>query len=238
MSNSSLVSFTKLSPNHSGRRKYPISRITPHCVVGQCSVERLGEIFAMPSRKASCQYGIGYDGRVGMYVEEKNRSWCSSSWDNDQKAVTIECASDVSHPYAFNDAVYAKLIDLCVDICKRNKKTKLLWLGDKTKTLNYKAADNEMLLTVHRWFASKSCPGDWMYARMGDLAEKVTAKLSSTTSTAKTTTKAKTTSSSAKKSVEEIAKEVIKGKWGNGEEYEMTTYVMDNDVECVVHADY
>ena len=122
-------------------------------------------------------YGIGVDGRVGMYVEEKNRSWCSSSNANDQRAITIECASDATHPYAFNDTVYAKLIELCTDICKRYGKTKLLWFGDKTKTLNYEPASNEMVLTVHRWFANKSCPGDWMYARMGDLASKVTAKL-------------------------------------------------------------
>lgn len=112
-----------------------------------------------------------------MYVEEKNRSWCSSSNENDQRAVTIECASDTTHPYAFKDVVYNKLIELCVDICKRNGKKKLLWLGDKTKTLNYNPAADEMVLTVHRWFANKSCPGDWMYSRMGDLASKVTAKL-------------------------------------------------------------
>lgn len=101
MSNSPLVSYTKLSPNHSGKRTHAIDRITPHCVIGQCSVETLGEIFAPTSRQASCQYGIGADGRVGMYVEEKNRSWCSSSNANDQRAITIECASDTSHPYAF-----------------------------------------------------------------------------------------------------------------------------------------
>ena len=177
MSNSPLVSYTKLSPNHSGQRTHVVDRITPHCVVGQCSVETLGNIFAPTSRQASCQYGIGVDGRVGMYVEEKNRSWCSSSNANDQRAITIECASDATHPYAFNDTVYAKLIELCTDICKRYGKTKLLWFGDKTKTLNYEPASNEMVLTVHRWFANKSCPGDWMYARMGDLASKVTAKL-------------------------------------------------------------
>lgn len=179
--NSPLVSYTKLSPNHSGQRTHAIDRITPHCVVGQCSVETLGNIFAPTSRQASCQYGIGVDGRVGMYCEEKNRSWCSSSSANDQRAITIECASDTTAPYAFKDVVYNKLIELCVDICKRNGKTKLLWLGDKDKTLAYNPAANEMVLTVHRWFANKSCPGDWMYQRMGDLAAKVTAKLGGTT---------------------------------------------------------
>lgn len=175
--NSSLVSYTKLSPNHSGQRTHSIDRITPHCVVGQCSVETLGSIFLPTSRQASCNYGIGVDGRVGMYVEEQNRSWCSSSSANDQRAVTIECASDATEPYAFKDVVYQKLITLCVDICKRNGKKKLLWLGDKDKTLSYEPKADEMVLTVHRWFANKSCPGSWMYARMGDLAAKVTAQL-------------------------------------------------------------
>ena len=106
--NSSLVSYTKLSPNHSGQRTHSIDRITPHCVVGQCSVETLGNIFLPTSRQASCNYGIGVDGRVGMYVEEKNRSWCSSSSANDQRAITIECASDTTEPYAFKDVVYQK----------------------------------------------------------------------------------------------------------------------------------
>lgn len=175
--NSPLVSYTKLSPNHSGQRTHSIDRITPHCVVGQCSVETLGNIFLPTSRQASCNYGIGADGRVGMYVEEKNRSWCSSSNANDQRAVTIECASDTTEPYAFKDVVYQTLIKLCVDICKRNGKSKLLWMGDKDKTLAYSPKADEMVLTVHRWFANKSCPGNWMYVRMGDLAEKVTAQL-------------------------------------------------------------
>lgn len=183
--NSPLVSYTKFSPNHSGQRTHSIDRITPHCVVGQCSVETLGGIFLPASRQASCNYGIGADGRVGMYVEEKNRSWCSSSNANDQRSVTIECASDTIEPYAFKDVVYKRLIELCTDICKRNGKTKLLWLGDKTKTLNYTPKSDEMVLTVHRWFANKSCPGNWMYARMGDLASKVTAALSGTVTTQK-----------------------------------------------------
>ena len=182
--NSSLVSYTKLSPNHSGQRSHSIDRITPHCVVGQCSVETLGSIFLPTSRQASCNYGIGADGRVGMYVEEKNRSWCSSSNANDQRAVTIECASDATEPYAFKDVVYNRLVELCTDICRRNGKTKLLWLGDKTKTLNYTPTSDEMVLTVHRWFANKSCPGNWMYARMGDLASKVTAALGGSAETA------------------------------------------------------
>lgn len=177
MSNSSLVSYTQLSPNHSGQRKRPIDRITPHCIVGQLSVEALGNIFVSKARKASSNYGIGADGRVGMYVEEGNRSWCSSNAENDQRAVTIECASDSTPPYAFNQVVYDRLIELCVDICKRNNKSKLLWLGDKIKSLNYIPAKDEMVLTVHRFFANKDCPGDWMFSRMGELARAVTEQL-------------------------------------------------------------
>ena len=179
--NSPLVAYTKLSPNHSGQRTHSIDRITPHCVVGQCSVETLGNIFLPTSRQGSSNYGIGVDGRVGMYVEEKNRSWCSSSKANDQRAVTIECASDTTEPYAFKDVVYESLIKLCADICRRNGKTKLLWLGDKDTTLNYSPRPDEMILTVHRWFANKSCPGNWLYARMDDLATKVTVALGGAT---------------------------------------------------------
>lgn len=175
--NSSMVAYTKLSPNHSGQRTHSIDRITPHCVVGQCTAEGLGDWFAKSSTQASSNYGIDKDGRVGMYVEEKNRSWCSSSNANDQRAITIECASDTTEPYAFRDVVYKKLIELCIDICKRNGKNKLIWFEDKDKTLNYSPKSGEMILTVHRWFANKSCPGNWMYARMGDLAEKVTKAL-------------------------------------------------------------
>ena len=112
-----------------------------------------------------------------MSVEEKNRSWCSSSRENDQRAVTIECASDKTAPYAFNNAVYASLVNLCVDICQRNGKSKLLWLGDKNKTLAYAPKSDEMVLTVHRWFANKSCPGDWLYNRLGSLAAEATKRL-------------------------------------------------------------
>ena len=180
-SNSPLVACTRLSPNHSGQRTHSIDRITPHCVVGQLSAESICGCFASTSRQASCNYGIGSDGRVALCVEEKNRSWCTSSRENDQRAVTIECASDSAHPYAFNTVVYNRLVELCADICKRNGKKKLLWLGDKSKALAYEPKPDEMVLTVHRWYANKSCPGDWMYARMGDLASKVTAALAENT---------------------------------------------------------
>lgn len=175
--NSKMVVYTKLSPNHSGQRTHSIDRISPHCVVGQVTAESLGNIFAKSSYKASSNYGIDKDGRVGLYVEEKNRSWCTSSNANDQRAVTIECASDTASPYRMNDAVYKTLIKLCTDICRRNGKRKLIWFGDKNKSLNYSPRSDEMVITVHRWFANKSCPGEWLYSRLGDLANKVTVEL-------------------------------------------------------------
>ena len=257
-----MVAYTRLSPNHSGQRTHSIDRITPHCVVGQLSAESICGCFTSPSRQASCNYGIGVDGKVSLCVEEKNRSWCSSSNANDQRAVTIECASDKTEPYAMNSRVYDSLIKLCTDICKRNGKRKLLWLGDRDKTLNYTPKSDEMVLTVHRWFANKSCPGNWLYARLGDLAAKVTAALGTGASADKAASQlyrvrrtwadsksqkgafsilanAKkcadsnkgysvfdengkkvypAAAPSTKKSIDAIAREVIRGDWGNGDE--------------------
>ena len=177
MSNSKLVSYTKLSPNHSGKRTHSIDRITPHCVVGQLTCESICDCFASKDRQASCNYGIGFDGKISLCVDEENRSRCSSSNSNDQRAVTIECASNKTSPYIMNEAVYNSLVNLCVDICKRNGKTKLLWFNDKSKSLSYEPKSNEMVITVHRWFANKSCPGDWLYSRLDDLANTVTKQL-------------------------------------------------------------
>lgn len=177
MSNSPLVSYTLISPNKTVPRKNSIDRISIHCVVGQCTVETLGAIFAPTTKQASSNYGVGKDGRIGMYVEEKDRSWCTSSAANDNRAVTIEVASDTTSPYAVNDTAFAALLDLVTDICQRNGKKKLLWFGDKDKTLAYTPAADEMVLTVHRWFANKSCPGDYLYNRHAEIATTVTARL-------------------------------------------------------------
>ena len=179
MSNSSLIDYTKISPNKTSPRNHVIDTITIHCVVGQCSIETLGNIFAPTSRKASSNYGIGPDGRIGMYVEEKDRSWCSSSSSNDNRAITIECASDTTYPYAINDKVYESLINLCTDICKRNNIKELKWKADKSLI----GQPDKQNMTVHRWFAATACPGDYIYNRLGDIADKVNAKLGVSTST-------------------------------------------------------
>ena len=173
MGNSSLVNYTKISPNKTTPRSHKIDTITIHCVVGQCSVETLGNIFADPSRKASCNYGIGADGRIGLYCNESDRSWCSSNASNDHRAITIEVASDTTHPYAVNDKAYNSLINLLVDICKRNGIKQLLWKGDKS--LVGKVEKQNM--TVHRWFANKSCPGDYLYNKHSEIADAVNKKL-------------------------------------------------------------
>lgn len=174
VSNSPLVSYTKISPNKTvNRGDYEIDTLTIHCVVGQLSVETLGDIFSKPSKKASSNYGIGSDGRIGMYVEEKDRSWCSSNEANDQRAITIECASDLRSPYAINDKVYKSLVELCADICKRNGIKELKWKADKSLI----GKVDKQNMTVHKWFANKDCPGDYIYNRLGKIADEVNAKL-------------------------------------------------------------
>ena len=173
MSNSKLVDYTLISPNRNSPRDHVIDTITIHCVCGQLSVESLGNIFVKESRQASSNYGIGSDGRVGMYCPEADRSWCSSSRPNDQRAITIECASDKTKPYAINDIVYAKLIELCADIVERNPGFggELKWRANKNLIGN----TNLQNMTVHRWFANTSCPGEYLYNKMGTIASDVNA---------------------------------------------------------------
>ena len=220
---SSLVNFVKISPNNSGQRTHAIDRITPHCVVGQWDVSTFGNYFSNPQVKASCNYGIAKDGKVALVVEENKRSWCSSSNENDQRAVTIECSSEKTPPYAFNDAVYNKLIDLCVDICRRNGKNTLLWLGTKEATLSYNPKPNEMVLTVHRWFKNKACPGDWLMARMNDLATKVTNKLKGTTTDTPVVTPAK----SEFPYIVQITADVLNIRKGPGTNYPVVGQIKD-----------
>ena len=177
--NSKLVNYTRISPNRSVNRNHKIDTVSIHCVVGQCSVEILGSIFASTSKEASSNYGIGYDGRIGMYVEEKDRSWCTSSASNDNRAITIEVASDTYHPYRVNDAAYKSLIKLLVDICKRNGIKKLVWSTNKSERINHLNGCN---MTVHRDYANKSCPGDYLYNLHGQIAKEVNAQLGSGTS--------------------------------------------------------
>lgn len=167
MSNSSLVNYTKISPNRSSRNGNSIRKITVHHMAGNLTIETCGNVFASSSRQASSNYGIGTDGRVGMYVEEKDRAWTSSNATNDRQAVTIEVANNTLEPnWTVSDAAWNKLVDLCVDICKRNGISSLNWTGNANGNL-----------TCHYMFTSTACPGLYLKARMGQLASEVNARL-------------------------------------------------------------
>lgn len=166
MSNSSLVNYTKLSPNYSNRTS-KICKITPHHMGGRLSVETCGSVFSSSAREASSNYGIGYDGRVALYVDEANRAWTSSSWANDNQAVTIEVSnSSIGGNWPVSDDVYEKLIQLCADICKRNGMKELVWTGTPSGSL-----------TCHYMFAPTGCPGPFLKDRMSLLAQEVTRRL-------------------------------------------------------------
>lgn len=176
MSNSPLVSYTKISPNKTSPRNHVIDTITIHCYVGQVSVEGMGAWFVQPSTEASCNYGIGVDGRIALIVDEKDRSWCTSSSSNDNRAITIECACDKTHPYAVNREVYKSLIELLVDICRRNDIKELKWKADKSLI----GQPDKQNMTVHRWFKNKACPGEYLYSRHSQIAAEVNARLNRT----------------------------------------------------------
>ena len=187
-SNSALATVKMISPNRTPNRNHAIDTVTIHCFVGQVDAKRGCQVFQPSSKGASCNYVVGYDGSIGLCVEEKDRSWCTGGKDkngnpirvngisgssNDYQAVTIEVASDTTHPYAITDKAMAALIELCADICKRNGIKALLWKGDKSLV----GQVSKQNLTVHRWFANKACPGDYIYQRLGDIAAAVNKKL-------------------------------------------------------------
>ena len=177
MSNSPLVSYTKISPNRTSPRNHKIDTISIHCAVGQFTAKELLNLsnFTKADSKngSSCNYAIGHDGSIGMGVEEKDRSWCTSSRSNDHRAITIEVASETKHPYKITEAAYAALIELLVDICKRNNIEQLKWKANR----NLIGRPEKQNMTVHRWFANKACPGDYLYKRHGQIASEVNAKL-------------------------------------------------------------
>lgn len=200
MSNSSLVNYTRISPNRNSPRNQPISKITVHHMAGNLSVETCGNVFAPSSRQASSNYGIGSDGRVGMYVEERDRSWASSSAWNDHRAVTIEVANDqIGGNWHVSDAAWNKLVELCVDICRRNGMKSLVWTGGTDGSL-----------TCHYMYASTNCPGPYLKGRMAELARTVTARLGGASAPSGG-------SSAPSGSVTDLANRVIAGEFGNGD---------------------
>lgn len=178
MSNSPLATYKRISPNRTSPRNHEIDTVSIHCVVGQFTAKRIVDMSHFVNydedNGCSCNYAVGCDGSIAMGVEEKDRSWCTSSRSNDHRAITIEVASDTTHPYAVRDAAYKALIDLLVDICMRNPGIgKLKWKGDKSLI----GQVDKQNMTVHRWFAAKACPGDYLYNRHGQIADAVNARL-------------------------------------------------------------
>lgn len=175
MSNSTLATYTRISPNKTSPRNHRIDTITIHCMAGNLTVERCGELFAKRTRMASSNYGIGSDGRIGLYVEEKDRSWCSSNKANDMRAVTIEVANDggAATGWHVSDAAMTSLIALVTDICRRNGIKQLLWKGDKSLI----GQVDKQNMTVHRWFKNKACPGDYLYGKHAYIAAEVNKRL-------------------------------------------------------------
>lgn len=190
--NSSLVTYTNITKNKTKNRNHAIDTITIHCIVGQWTAKQGCDYFAGTDRQCSANYVVGKDGSIGLSVDEKDRSWCSSNAANDHRAVTIEVASDTTSPYAVTDAAYKALIKLVADICKRNGIKKLVWSTNKTDRVNRKNGCN---MTVHRDFANKSCPGEYLYSRHGKIAEAVNAILNTSTATSTSTSKAESTTS-------------------------------------------
>lgn len=165
MSNSKYVEYTKISPHRTSPRNHKIDKITIHHMAGNLSIETCGSVFQ--SRRASSNYGIGTDGRVGMYVEEKDRSWASSNAANDHRAVTIEVAnSKTGGDWLVSDKALAKLIDLCVDICQRNDIKELNYTGNKNGNL-----------TMHSYFAATACPGPYLKSKFPYIAAEVNKRL-------------------------------------------------------------
>ena len=193
-SNSELISMTNISPNKTNGRKYngqdKIDTITIHCIAGQKSAERIGEIFSKTSRKASCNYGIGHDGKIIMCVEEKDRSWCTSTRANDYRAITFQVASESSYKgsiYATTAEAFSSMLCLIYDICVRNgfkrvhfpkglmykdlEKLNKANTVSKTQFIDNelkKQPPNTCLLTVHKWFEDKPCPGKFLHDRLKD----------------------------------------------------------------------
>ena len=171
--NSSLAKIVAISPNRTSPRNQPITKITPHHMAGVLTAQAFCNIVANPSREMSANYGIGNDGTIALTCPEGDRSWCSSSPWNDHRAVTIEVSnSSYGGEWPISDAAYNALIDLCVDICKRNNIPKLVFTGDTSGSL-----------TFHYMYTATACPGPWLKAHAQDLCNKVNARLGSSSST-------------------------------------------------------
>lgn len=174
MSNSPLVTYTNLTHHKTSPRTHAIDTVTIHCIVGQWTAKEGCDFFATTERECSSNYVVGLDGSIGLAVEECDRSWCSSNPENDHRAITIEVASDTTYPYAVTDAALHALVELLADICQRNGIQQLNWSTNKEDRIHHRNGCN---MTVHRDYTLKECTGEYLYARHGEIAEKVNALL-------------------------------------------------------------
>ena len=175
MSDSNLVSCILISPNCHRPRNHKIDTVTIHHMAGNLSVETCGQLFQRQSREASANYGIGSDGRIGLYVHEEDRAWTSGSPANDHRAITIEVANDGGEPdWHVGEKAMASLIDLLEDICRRNDIKKLVWSDKKEDRVGHKNGCN---MTVHKDFQATACPGPYLYSKQGWIAEQVNKRL-------------------------------------------------------------
>lgn len=167
MSNSSLVDLTDYSPNHSGTRKHSITKIAIHHTAGVLTAARIGNVFKSTSRQASCNYGVGSDGKIVLVVDECNRAWTTSSFWCDNRAVTIETSnSQYGGNWPVSDLVLNRLIDLVTDICKRNGIKNCTYTG---------GADG--VLQMHKWYAQTSCPGPYLGSKFPYISQEVNKRL-------------------------------------------------------------
>lgn len=232
MSNSPLVDYVAISPNSNNPRKDKIKKITIHHMAGNLSVETCGRVFNGKNRQASSNYGIGSDGRVGMYVEEKNRAWTSSSPSNDHQAVTIEVANDggANTNWHVSDKALAKLIDLCVDICKRNGIEKLNYTGDKNGNL-----------TRHNMFANTTCPGQYLQSKFPYIADEVNKRLNEANNSNNTSPKDEEIAPAPSTNNDELltlVKKTIRGDFGNGDARKKALGTKYDEVQKQVNLNY
>lgn len=230
MSNSPLVTYSRISPHRTSPRNHKIDTVTIHCIVGQWTAKQGCDFFATTNRECSANYVVGKDGSIGLSVEEKDRSWCSSSRANDNRAVTIEVASDTTHPYKVTDQALAALVDLLADICRRNGIKALLWKGDKSLI----GQVNKQNMTVHRWFANKACPGDYLYNLHGQIAKQVNERLGAAPAEPEKKPDPKPSGSTFAPYLVRITASVLNIRKGPGTSYAVTGQIKDRCVYTIV----
>lgn len=217
---SPLATVQILSPNRNAPRNKPIRRLTPHHVAGNLTVEAVANLDRVKNYNAtsgmSPSYAIGTDGRMCCIVEETNRPWTSSSATNDHQAITFEIANNGGAPdWRISDAALSKWVEAAAEIAAfygfkkvnyKEKPTNVTPANVESWIATWETAD-AMTITLHQWFTATACPGPYFVAMLPQLVTEINNKLS------------KTDVVPDPKPIDEIANEVIQGRWGNGQEW-------------------